>query len=50
MTKETTTKTPIIVGKTPAAPDNTATPKPTVSTEDLTKELDSFVDDITKGL
>ena len=42
--------------KPTTTPDkNTVTPPPTkenpeVSTEDLTKELDSFVDDITKGL
>lgn len=34
---------------TPTNPQDN-TPKPTVSTEDLTKELDAFVDDITKGL
>lgn len=64
VTEPITTAIPAIpedITKTPTTPNGTAPvktttpadkdiPKTTVSTEDLTKELDSFVDDITKGL
>lgn len=41
-----TTKTPDAETKS----DDKTTKNPEVSTEDLTKELDAYVDDITKGL